>query len=290
MEATIQGKTLDDVYERLNGITQSQAELTCNVSELMNVLVDNMGSVKELVATQKETIGKRVKSAHDDPEPTSDAGVRLTDTYELLEMILLDDDLPMETVFFAQRVNKQFHSLIARSKGLQQKLFLQPMDLKPMDVSSVKGSINYDAPAREVRLNPLFAKESVYESLPMFVTRSLKELTDRNDKGTQRLQVLKPRVTTNPREYGYGREKFVVFNMRHVGEDRALRTLNISGKPLAEGSWRKMYLTQPPVKVQCKIEWETRPKKVADRTQMRPKRTLDQVMQAMYGDFADWSS
>ncbi|KAK4896062.1 hypothetical protein LTR27_005919 [Elasticomyces elasticus] len=284
MEGTIQGKTLDDVYGVLNGITQSQAELTCNVSELMNVLMDNTGSVKELVATQKET-----NAAHDDPEPTSDAGVRLTDTYELLEMILLDDDLPMETVFFAQRVNTQFRDTIANSKGLQQKLFLQPMDLKPMGVSSVKGRIDYDAPAREVRLNPLFVKKSVYESLPMFVTRSLKQLTDRNDKGTQRLQVLKPRVTTDPREYGYGHQKFVVFNMRHVGEYRALRTLNISRKLLAEGSWRKMYLTQPPVKVQCKIDWETRPKKVADLTQIRPKLTLNQVMQEMYGDFANWS-
>ncbi|KAK5685628.1 hypothetical protein LTR17_027052 [Elasticomyces elasticus] len=57
--------------------------------------------------------------------PNSDSGKRLTETFELLEHVLLI--LPVKDVLFAQRVNRTFQSTIANSKGLQQRLFLVPV-------------------------------------------------------------------------------------------------------------------------------------------------------------------
>ncbi|KAK4894928.1 hypothetical protein LTR49_028339 [Elasticomyces elasticus] len=55
----------------------------------------------------------------------SRAGEHVTNAYELLEMVLLH--LPMDTLLFSQRVNKQFQSTISDSKALQQKLFFSPL-------------------------------------------------------------------------------------------------------------------------------------------------------------------
>jgi len=64
----------------------------------------------------------------------------------------MDVDLPMETVFFAQLVNKTFFSTITNSRPLQVKLFFA------VDASS------------ELSINPLLAKEYVLTRLPLWLT------------------------------------------------------------------------------------------------------------------------
>ncbi|KAK5713973.1 hypothetical protein LTR15_010879 [Elasticomyces elasticus] len=279
MEGTSQNKTLEDVYGMVASVAQSQAELTCTVSELVNALKETKESVEQLTTTRKEKDGKAARTAE---EPIKDAGARLTDTYELLEMILLDDDLPMEIVFFAQRVNKQFRSLIANSNGLQQKLFLQPIALP-----DGQSDHRYVAPGGEVRLNPLFAKKCVYESLPVFITKSLDEFTMRNGFDTLRLEVAKPRLTTDT--WGGYHHKYVVLSMRYVGQAQDFKQLGMPGGTFTAGSWMQMYLTQPAVEVRLEVYWEAGGGKEGyEATESATNRTVGAVLQNACGEFFNW--
>ncbi len=55
------------------------------------------------------------------PYPQFDAGDRLTNTSELLEMIIIK--LSSETILFTQRTSRQFRAVIANSSLLQRRLF-----------------------------------------------------------------------------------------------------------------------------------------------------------------------
>ncbi|KAK3619160.1 hypothetical protein LTR56_024215 [Elasticomyces elasticus] len=223
MEGTSQNKMLEDVYGMLSTLNKSQAELTCTVSKLANMLEETreMESVKQPSSMQEET-----PIIPHGLEPAEDSGKRLTDIVELLEMILLTEDLPMQTLLLAQRVNKHFCDTIAKSKGLQEKLFFRPVSF---------------ASDREVRLNPLFAKKSVYERFPMFVTRDLKRFTTRDDGGTLRLQVQQPSL-----DCGSSR---ACVDMLFVDSREALYAFQSVEEPLMAGSWSNMYLSQPPVEI-----------------------------------------
>ncbi|KAK5683621.1 hypothetical protein LTS10_005154 [Elasticomyces elasticus] len=210
---------------------------------------------------------------------TKDAGTRLTNTYELLEQILLDNDLPMETVFFAQRVNKQFRSLIRRSKGLQQKLFLQPIDF-PINPAFRK----YVPLDGEVRLNPLFTRKAVYENLPLFFTNSVTELTTtHNDADTFHLKIKKPTISVN--DWSVHDHKMVLLDMRYETQIGVPRTLEMTGE---ESSWMQMYMTQPPIQARCEVGWDDGWPQDYHATYTRENRTIGQMIQAVCGDFKDW--
>ncbi|KAK5745761.1 hypothetical protein LTR17_001263 [Elasticomyces elasticus] len=274
MEGTSQNKTLEDVCGMLSTLAKSQAELTCTVSELTKVLKDNTAAVKQLTTTLEAKDGKATRNAE---VTTKDAGTRLTNTYELLEQILLDADLPMETVFFAQRVNKQFHSLIRRSKGLQQKLFLQPIDFPENPASR-----RYVPLDGEIHINPLFSKRAVYESLPMFLAESHRRLTNDND-GTDRLEVLKPRIYTNTSSiHGH---KYAVLDMKYGTQTIVSKTLSTTG---IASSWMQMYLTQPPAEVRCVVSWENCGPEDYHATETSINLKMGQVMQTVCGYFKYW--
>ena len=55
------------------------------------------------------------------PYPQFDAGDRLTNTSELLEMIIIK--LSSETILFTQRTSRQFRAVIVNSSLLQRRLF-----------------------------------------------------------------------------------------------------------------------------------------------------------------------
>ncbi|KAK4903516.1 hypothetical protein LTR49_026857 [Elasticomyces elasticus] len=169
MEGTPQNKTLEDVCGMLNTLTKSQAELTCTVSELVKALKDNTAAVKQLTKTLVKKDGRATRSAE---VTTKDAGTRLTNTYELLEQILLDTDLPMETVFFAQRVNKQFRSLIGRSKDCNRSSSSSPSTVPT--ISDLSNTFHWAG---------RFASPN-----------TLSELTDRNGVDLHRLGVVEPGV------------------------------------------------------------------------------------------------
>ncbi|KAK5683622.1 hypothetical protein LTS10_005155 [Elasticomyces elasticus] len=236
MEGTSQNKTLEHVYGMLSTPTKSQAELTCTVSKLANTLEEKKESAKQLTSTQEE-----IPIILHGLDPAKDSGKRLTDIVELLEMILLNEDLPMQTVLLAQRVNKHFCDTSAESIGLQEKLFFR----------HVSFASDHDAIdcAREVRLNPLFAKKSVYERFPMFVTRDLKRFTTRDDGDTLRLHVQQPMLDCSQVR------PCVALGMLYLNSREALKTFQSVEEPLAAGSWSRVYLSQSPVSIWVELSW-----------------------------------
>ncbi|KAK3653082.1 hypothetical protein LTR22_011320 [Elasticomyces elasticus] len=167
----------------------------------------------------------------------SDAGRRLTNTYELLEMILLHQELPMETVFWSQGVNRQFRDTIATSKHLQQKLFLLP-DRDPERVS--------DLPM----VNPLFTKQSVVGRLPFFMTPKLGRC---HSGKSVRLEARCPEVypaTEATDNVMRGLGPFVSWCMTTASDANSkLQTLHATSS--VKGSWTHMCLSQPPSAVLC---------------------------------------
>lgn len=84
------------------------------------------------------------------------AAQRVFETYELLEMILLYDALDVKTVLLAQRVNRTFQHVIARSREVQVKLFYRakPVTEYPTHDIDAYGWLNAHG-----LLNPLLATE-----------------------------------------------------------------------------------------------------------------------------------
>ncbi|KAK3619159.1 hypothetical protein LTR56_024214 [Elasticomyces elasticus] len=222
--------------------------------------------------------GEDTTTTPEEQDSTEDAGPRLANTYELLEKILLDDTLPMETVFFAQRVNKQFRSLIGRSKGLQQKLFLQPIDFHPNPASR-----KYVPLDGEVRINPLFAKKAVYENLPLFFTSPVTEVATYSDADTLQLHTKEPRISANvwiDDDY-----KIVVLDMRNMTGLDASKTLSMTGEA---SSWMRMYLTQPPIPVKCEVNLNNGWRQDCHATETQISLTMGQMIQTVCGDLKEW--
>ncbi|KAK4896100.1 hypothetical protein LTR27_005957 [Elasticomyces elasticus] len=118
------------------------------------------------------------------------AGTRLTTTFRVLETILMNT--PMETVLFAQRVNKIFRNTIAESDQLQGKLYL---------------ASRYCDHDRLPILNPLFMKTSICHRLPFF----LQTVNDRHylvasgRDGAERLHAAVPVIETTSDRDGQAR-------------------------------------------------------------------------------------
>ncbi|KAK4903517.1 hypothetical protein LTR49_026858 [Elasticomyces elasticus] len=206
MADTSQGKTLDDVYgilsklaESQGAIAQSQASLAQSHASLAEGQAAIAHSISELMDVQKEALEAQKENTKSldkllavqekrPPSPVHNAGRRLTDTYELLEKILLDEDVSMATLLFAQCVNKQFCSLIARSKGLQQKLFFAPLDasLQYESASADEDLDRLDLPV----MNPLLIRPSVLERIPLFYDPSTRKLKHSQAECCSRLRLL----------------------------------------------------------------------------------------------------
>lgn len=88
------------------------------------------------------------------------AGTRLAETSELLEMVLLK--LSCEDILFAQLVNRKFRAVVLGSRRLQQKRFL--------DTEALEHS------ADEVVFNPMIAKESALSRLPLYFAEEMSGL------------------------------------------------------------------------------------------------------------------
>jgi hypothetical protein len=184
----------------------------------------------------------------------------------------------METVFFAQRVNKQFRSLIGRSKGLQQKLFLQRIDFPPNPASR-----KYVPLDGEVRLNPLFTRKAVYENLPLFFTGPVTEVTTYSDADTLQLHTKEPRISAN---VWIGDDyKIVVLDMRNMIGLDASKTLSMTGEA---SSWMRMYLTQPPIPVKCEVNLNNGWRQDCHDTETQISLTMGQMIQTVCGDLEDW--
>ena len=139
-------KTLDDVCWNLKSLQDGQTQLVKQIENLaltLNAFLDVQQGLSTGSATLARQFSEETRTtepcnrpAQDrsaiasaglltmpiGPYPQFNAGQRLTNTSELVEMILLE--LPSQDILFAQRVNSHFRSIIARSHPLQVRLFL----------------------------------------------------------------------------------------------------------------------------------------------------------------------
>ncbi|KAK5713974.1 hypothetical protein LTR15_010880 [Elasticomyces elasticus] len=261
MADTSQGKTLDVVHGILSklaeshaAIAQSQASLAQShaslaegqaafahsIDKLVNVQMAALEAQKNTVHGVKEMLDlqKEAKAANTPPPPTMDAGSRLTGVFELLEHILLDDRVAMDILLLAQRVKKTFNATINNSKALQQKLFFISL---PVDAVR-------DEKAPEV--NPLFTKHSVLRRLPLYFDHTMERLryVDSEELGRVRLVARTPHVHAAPffdRRSGPRASWSFSYNAGRDGFTAA------DPPPLAAGSWRRMYVSQPAWPVKC---------------------------------------
>ncbi|KAK5746935.1 hypothetical protein LTR17_000566 [Elasticomyces elasticus] len=223
-------KSLEDLHALLSRMCESQVTLTQTVTSLTR-------TVAELVKSQSETnnnISDLVKAQSANKaldgqakqlmiETTSNAGTRLTNTYELLEMILLR--LPVDTLLLSQRVNKQFQSTIANSKPLQQKLFFAPLPTS--------------AVYREPRVNPMFSRLSLCAALPLYYCTQKRRL--RYHDAPSRLGLL-PEELELGQWFAKGVPVDFIWSLYVQSKEMGCFTKSASE---LKGSWRKMLLTRP---------------------------------------------
>ncbi|KAK3653081.1 hypothetical protein LTR22_011319 [Elasticomyces elasticus] len=230
-----QSKRIDHLCSLLAKVLEEQQALAHGILELANtqehavpelaVRLNNMQrATKEcldgLENLQQEGAKDVMQSTAIVNNPSSaagDAGRRLTGTFELLENILLDPNLDMETVFWSQGVNSVFNTTIKNSRYLQQKLFLEPQQ------ASQQGPV----------INPLLMKASVCGRLPFFLQRAPDRIVGSGDQGSVD-----------------GTWLSLCLTLGTVIQGRRSLDYNI----LDTGSWRQMYITQPAVPIFCAVK------------------------------------
>ncbi|KAK5683609.1 hypothetical protein LTS10_005142 [Elasticomyces elasticus] len=217
-------ETLKDLSVILRQLCEGQAALTHNISELVIAQKATTRSIDKLVQVQEAAIAVQNPTA---PRPVLDAGSRLTNTFELLEQVLLNVD--METAFFAQRVNRSFNSTIQNSRLLQQKLYFLPAEDDGLPV-----------------LNPLLVKKSVMDKLPLWRLSSGR-LAYCDGYRRVAVSVEQPQMV---KSYDPVPSFLVAWRMSAIYEYLSQGEERIA---LGPGSWRRMYLTQRTCMTHCTV-------------------------------------
>ncbi|KAK5745803.1 hypothetical protein LTR17_001305 [Elasticomyces elasticus] len=225
--------------DAIEGLSQRVDELEKSCMQIVNGHVESTAGIQSFTKNDPDSINEKDGMGSTSSEATvasaSSAGKRLTDTYELLEIVLLY--LPEDALLCkAQRVSQHFRDTIKRSKPLQQKLFFAPLT----------GAIDPDRP---LRINPLLSKAT---ELPSYYCPTSQRLRYRGGPERHQIRLEKRKITT---EYVPQ-----VVPVNNAGEDMewvevpvvAWRLLtsaysrnNTRDTVIVDGSWRKMLLTQP---------------------------------------------
>ena len=151
--------TIAELHGLLNTIKIRQEQLTNAINEanIHKVLADIKSNQVQLSNAIDEATFHMSNVEHAlSRDHAGNAGQRLVDVAEVLEMILLH--LPMRDLLLSQRVSKQFKGVIEGSKGLQQALFFSP--------DPPEGG-NCGVP----RINPLLRLRDSYRHIPLFAKR-----------------------------------------------------------------------------------------------------------------------
>jgi len=161
--------------------------------------------------------------------------------YELLELILLE--LPVRDLLFAQLVCHTFKTTIDRSEPIQQRLFFRPQ-------------LQHNHSNNSLRVNNLLLQSRVFQD------RMIMKVPGANSLHV----LLDPSATTKPTHLFLkstalmmrgtnSSDKWIQLNFR-IGRycstwpfTKGCKVCN--APPLREGSWQRMYLTQPPVRIFC---------------------------------------
>jgi hypothetical protein len=168
------------------------------------------------------------------PVSSNDAGHRLVWIFEMLELCLLH--LANEEILSAQRVSKRFASVITSSSKLQKKLFFTA------DPAITGADV-------KTRLNPIFTNKLIQIGIPLFFDNMEKRLTRHYRDGHTRLYCQSMTTTKVLVHMDLSPEKPVSgLSLTTAEIDRRTRILD-------EGSWRRMYLSQPSCHLSWRIEW-----------------------------------
>jgi len=156
----------------------------------------------------------------------SDAGRRIAEIYELLELCLLD--LPVKDLLLAQRVNRHFNTVINTSPRLREKLFFT-------------SRLTFGH-AFKAKLNPLIVRKDVMTGIPLFFDHKEKWLASSYQEGYTRLYCRSITATTV--------WVYLEFSDEPAGQsfedNRHQPTMT-----LERGSWEQMFLCQP----SCFVSW-----------------------------------
>lgn len=167
--------------------------------------------------------------------------------YELLELILLE--LPVRDLLFAQLVCRTFKATIDRSEPIQQRLFFRPQ---------IKGTGDDGLRVNDLLLESRVFKERMIMKVPG--ANKLHVLLDPSatTKPTHLFLKSKELMRTQSGPHSNGSQGWtdcIQLNFR-IGRycstwpfTKGCKVCN--APPLRDGSWQKMYLTQPPVKIFC---------------------------------------
>jgi hypothetical protein len=221
-------KTTKNTQELLQGLQDGQ-------NQIIRQMQDLLLSLRELVVAQKESNGfvpRRVEElCGTNRVPTSHghAGRRLASVPELLEMVLLW--LPAKNILFARCVSVFFDSTITKSGPLQEKLFF-------------RRNSNF-SPLNHAALNPILTGKSVLEQLPLYFDPGTIRLAYCYSQGRRRISCRSATVSTDEKT---GQASILLvfkdsppFNTLEADERRTFDS----------GSWKRMYLSQPP----CDVHW-----------------------------------
>ena len=168
------------------------------------------------------------------PVSNRDAGHRLVWISEMLELCLLH--LANKEILSAMRVSKRFESIITGSSKLQKKLFFAP------DPAATGSDV-------KTRLNPIFTGEFFRVGMPLFFDNVEKRLTRHYQPGHTRLYCQSMSATKVLVHMDLSPEKPVsCLSLTTAETSRRTRILD-------EGSWTRMYLSQPSCHLSWRVEW-----------------------------------
>ncbi|KAK5746933.1 hypothetical protein LTR17_000564 [Elasticomyces elasticus] len=210
------------LYKTQRTLSEGQAALAQNIA--------NLTEAQQATNNKLDAFIERFDTIHPVRIRSTNAGTRLTETFELLEKILLATS--RDTVAAAQGVNKYFRSLINNSKALRKKLSVPNAGTRLTTNAKVLGKILCDVPMETVlfaqrvnkafqstitgspalqcklffrqmynvtpTFNPLLTKESVRNRLPFFLQtdRSGYCLQHGRGGGAERLHAGMPVIST----------------------------------------------------------------------------------------------
>lgn len=245
---TTSAKSFEEMYQIVKKIQRTQEDILARL--------DHIESGQQDVKAQQEALTAKLERTNKDCEckyqhllftKYNPAGMRMIETFELLEKILLE--LSMFDLLRTQRVSKRFLEVIEGSVALQRTLFftsepapgkqsVNPLWTDPLFIANASLSIDYDRDGELVFMNDQMKKSDNHSHLEV-TTAALQK----NAHGRLLLDLrLRGERWTGSMEYGCTCRCKV-----HSSECQSCSTHTL--KP---GSWSRMYLCQPSVP----IEWD----------------------------------
>ena len=217
------------------------AQIQIDQSELREAIATNNKRLEMLTETIENAV-KRLEKFQDNRSPVrspSASGCKLAIIPELVEVILLH--LPIRDLLLAQGVSRTFKAVIGNSQPIQRRLFLlaepEPSGLRETDV----------------RINPLLADDKSFISIPLYRTKDTTTsfhpiFVVGSPWNSRKLRIAKCDVMAM-KDFPSGKATCAAhINLARLPGTLCYGMVDKVSKSI-RGSWRRMYLTQPPLRI-----------------------------------------